>query len=92
MSLEKVKTDEAMTHFKGRSSLKRYMPIKCGIMVWARADASNGYMSAFQVVTGLGARVVKDLTENLNDTFTLIITSLTCLTCFVMVCTDVKHC
>lgn len=40
--------------------------------MWARADASNSYISAFQVYTGkfgdttehgLRARVVKDLTE-----------------------------
>ena len=46
-------------------------PIKQGIKVWARADADNGYVSAFEVYTGrkgntrekgLGAAVVKRLT------------------------------
>ena len=70
-------------------------PVKCGIKVWARADASNGYISAFQVYTkksgdttehGLGERVVKDLTVDLKDThtactFTLIITFLVLIFC-----------
>ena len=52
---KEVSIDEAMIPFKGRSSLKQYMPlkpVKRGIKVWARADASNGYISAFQVYTG----------------------------------------
>ena len=81
-----------MIPFKGRSSLKHYMPlkpVKHGIKVWARADASNGYVSVFQVYTGksgdtieqgLGATVVKDLTQDLRIhtgiiLFALIITS-----------------
>ena len=44
--------------------------------MWARAEASNGYISAFQVYTGkqagtaetgLGAKVVKTLTNDLKD-------------------------
>ena len=98
-----------MIPFKGRSCLEQYMPlkpVKCGIKVWARADASNGYVSAFQVYTGksgdttehgLGARVVKDLTVDTHRhiNFTLIITFLVlifCSICFEMVCTDVEHC
>ena len=77
---KEVSIDEAMIPFKGRSSLKQYMPlkpVKRGIKVWARADASNGYVSAFQVYTGKsgdtieqgsGARVVKDFTQDLKDT------------------------
>ena len=77
---KEVSIDEAMIPFKGRSCLKHYIPlkpVKRGIKVWARADASNGYVSAFQVYTGksgdttehgLGARVVKDLTVDLKDT------------------------
>jgi hypothetical protein len=51
-------------------------PVRRGIKVWARAEASNGYVSAFQVYTGkqggstetgLGAKVVKTLTEDLQD-------------------------
>ena len=69
-----VSVDEAMIPFKGRSSLKQYMPkkpVRRGIKVWALADASNGYIANFQVYTGkqgyttekgLGAKVVKHLT------------------------------
>ena len=47
-----VSVDEAMIRFKGRSTLKQYMPkkpIKRGIKVWALSDAVNGYMSEFEV-------------------------------------------
>ena len=76
-----ISIDEAMIKFKGRSTLKQYMPqkpIKRGIKVWMRADALSGYVSAFEVYTGkkagcvekgLGASVVKTLTEDLQDTF-----------------------
>ena len=72
--------DEAMIPFKGRSTLKQYVPLKPvrrGIKVWAKAEASSGYVSAFQVYTGkqggtvetgLGANVVKTLTEDLKGT------------------------
>lgn len=67
--------DESMILFKGRSSIKQYMPmkpIKRGYKVWVRADES-GYICEFQVYTGklnsaetsLGKRVVIDLTRNL---------------------------
>ena len=70
--------DEAMIKFQGRSSLKQYMPmksIKRGIKVWVRADSRNGYFSLLEIYTGkkkgviehqLGARVVKDLTKELQ--------------------------
>lgn len=66
--------DESMIRFKGRSSLKQYMPqkpIKRGYKVWIRAD-SSGYVCQFQIYTGrvaeasekdLGGRVVRDLTR-----------------------------
>ena len=68
--------DEAMVPYKGRSSLKQYMPkkpVRRGLKVWMRADSTNSYVSQFQVYvgketsteTGLGARVVKDLTRDL---------------------------
>ena len=72
-----VSVDEAMIRFKGRSTLKQYMPkkpIKRGIKVWALSDASNGYMSEFEVYTGkkgdkveknLGSNVVKTLTQHM---------------------------
>lgn len=75
---KEVSIDEAMIRFKGRSSLKRYMPkkpIKQGIKVWMLADGVNGYVSSFDVYTGkkgdkvetgLGARVVKSLTEHIH--------------------------
>ena len=66
--------DEAMIKFKGRSTLKQYMPkkpIKRGFKVWARADSHNGYISDVDVYTGrddstetnLGAKVVKKLSQ-----------------------------
>lgn len=66
--------DESMIKFKGRSSLKQYIPnkpIKRGYKVWVRADQS-GFICEFQIYTGkitnskeinLGARVVTDLTR-----------------------------
>ena len=70
--------DEATMPYKGRSSLKQYMPkkpVRRGLKVWMRADGITGYVSQFQVhvgqevssETGLGARVVKDLTSTLVD-------------------------
>lgn len=68
--------DESMIKFKGRSSLRQYMPmkpIKRGYKVWIRADES-GYVCRFQIYTGkvsdiaeksLGFRVTKDLTKDL---------------------------
>ena len=73
-----ISIDEAMIKFKGRSTLKQYLPkkpVKRGIKVWMRADATLGYVSAFKVYTskksgsvekGLGANVVKCLTNSLN--------------------------
>jgi len=71
--------DEAMIPFKGRSTLKQYVPlkpIKRGIKVWVRADSKNGYFCEFIVYTGkaadgitrefsLGEKVVLKLTESL---------------------------
>lgn len=67
--------DESMIKFKGKSSMKQYMPakpVKRGYKCWIRADES-GYVCEFQIYTGktdstekqLGARVVKDLTREL---------------------------
>uniref|UniRef100_A0A1X7V7F8 PiggyBac transposable element-derived protein domain-containing protein n=1 Tax=Amphimedon queenslandica TaxID=400682 RepID=A0A1X7V7F8_AMPQE len=70
--------DKAMAPYKGRSSLKQYMPqkpIKRGFKEWVRADNINGYDSQFQVYTrketsstenGLGSRVAKDLTATIH--------------------------
>ena len=66
-----------MIKFKGRSSLKQYLPlkpIKRGIKAWVRADARSGIMCELSIYTGkeedwvetnLGANVVKKLTENI---------------------------
>lgn len=72
--------DESMILFKGRSSLKQYMPlkpIKRGYKVWTRADSETGYVFEFEIYTGkrddksptigLGANVVKTLTQKLID-------------------------
>ena len=50
-----VSIDEAMIAFKGRSSMKQYMPkkpVKRGFKVWVRADAVSGYVSEIDVYTG----------------------------------------
>ena len=47
--------DEAMIKYKGRTSLKQYMPmkpIKRGIKMWCRADSTNGYLCEFDIYTG----------------------------------------
>ena len=52
---KEISMNEAMIPFKALSLFKQYMPLKLvkhGIKVWARADASNSYVSAFQVYTG----------------------------------------
>lgn len=71
--------DESMIIFKGRSSLKQYMPmkpIKRGFKVWCRCDSSSGYLYEFDIYTGkignrveegLGANVVKKLTEKIIE-------------------------
>lgn len=71
-----ISIDESMILFKGRSSLRQYMPnkpVKRGYKIWVRASAS-GYIDEFQIYTGkvgnvsekqLGPRVVMDLTRSL---------------------------
>ena len=72
-----------MIPFQGRSSLKQYLPkkpVKRGIKVWCLADRNNGYVQRFNVYTGpsgeesdndsgLGARVVKNLTSHLKGKY-----------------------
>ena len=56
--------DEAMVKYKGRSSLKQYLPmkpIKRGFKVWVRADSTNGYINDFDVYTGKGESVTTNL-------------------------------
>lgn len=69
--------DESMILFKGRSTLKQYMPlkpIKRGYKVWCRCDSKTGYLYEFDIYTGktgegtetgLGAKVIKNLTRKL---------------------------
>ena len=73
---ENIAVDEAMIKFQGRSTLKQYMPkkpTKRGFKVWVLGDSSTGYFSRLEVYTGkkdtgtetgLGARVVLDLTSD----------------------------
>ena len=68
--------DEAMIKFKGRSSIKQYLPmkpVKRRFKVWVRADSLNGYICDLNAYTGkedapqqnLGANVVRKLSETL---------------------------
>lgn len=73
--------DESMIAFKGRSSLKQYMPmkpVKRGYKVWCLADSVTGYIWKFDIYTGksldtetsnygLGERVVINLTASLKN-------------------------
>ncbi|CAK1596150.1 unnamed protein product [Parnassius mnemosyne] len=66
-----------MVKFKGRCSLKQYMPkkpIKRGFKIWARCDVKTGYLHQFEIYTGkgdsienegLGYNVVMKLGNNL---------------------------
>lgn len=57
--------DQAMVAFKGRDSMKQYMPKKLtkrGFKIWMRADGIDGYVSDLSVYTGkVGDRAKKDL-------------------------------
>ena len=69
--------DEVMVPFKGRSSMKQYLPmkpVKRGFKIWVRADSHNGYVCEFECYTGkkgdttefgLGGCVVTRLTRDL---------------------------
>ena len=69
--------DEAMVAFKGRSSMKQYLPmkpVKCGFKVWVRSDSHNGYVCELECYmgrkgdkteVGLGGSVVTWLTRDL---------------------------
>ncbi|XP_050295106.1 piggyBac transposable element-derived protein 4-like [Anthonomus grandis grandis] len=65
--------DESMIRFKGRSSIRQYMPmklIKRGYKVWVRSD-ETGFMSQFQIYMGKvsnlteKSRVIKNLSREL---------------------------
>lgn len=61
-----VAVDESMILFKGRSSLKQYMPmkpkIKRGYKVWSLADSETGYLLQFQLYEGKNAQKPLDRT------------------------------
>lgn len=75
---EKVAIDESMIKFKGRNSLKQYMPkkpIKRGYKVWMMC-AESGYCLDFEIYTGkdgekiqtdLGGKVVRNFCMNLKS-------------------------
>ncbi|XP_046391578.1 piggyBac transposable element-derived protein 4-like [Ischnura elegans] len=71
--------DESMVAFKGRSTMKQYMPlkpIKRGFKVWLMCCAATGYLVSFDVYTGrdgdgcpakgLGGKVVSKLIKGLE--------------------------
>lgn len=70
--------DESMAKFKGRSSLKQYMPlkpIKRGVKIWSRCDSSTGYVYDLNIYCGkeedqqegtLGERVVNKLVSSIT--------------------------
>lgn len=74
---EYLAIDESMIKFKGRSSLKQYMPknpVKRGYKVWMLC-ASTGYNLKFEIYSGrsesgvqkeLGAQVVKKLCQDIS--------------------------
>lgn len=73
-----VSIDESMVAFKGRTSLKQYMPmkpIKRGFKVWALACSVTGYLFSFDVYQGkegpcedtLGERVIMKLARPLEN-------------------------
>ncbi|XP_035435187.2 piggyBac transposable element-derived protein 4 [Spodoptera frugiperda] len=59
----KQSIDECMVKFKGRSTLKQYMPkkpIKRGFKIWARCDYKTGYLYQFEIYTGKGDDSMED--------------------------------
>ena len=74
--------DEAMVKYKGRSSIKQYMPkkpTKRGFKIWMIAESDTGYVLKFSVYEGrssngtvekgLGGKVIMDLTENFHERY-----------------------
>ena len=69
-----------MIKFKGRCSLKQYLPkkpIKRGFKIWALADSVNGYVYDFQIHKGkdgnrtasLGEHVIKDMVKDIHFSY-----------------------
>jgi len=64
--------DKSMIRFKGRPSIKQYMPlkpIKRGYKVWIRAN-SNSYISQFEIYTEIGQTTEKCLGSRVFKTLT----------------------
>lgn len=74
--------DESMVAYKGRSTMKQYMPmkpIKRGFKIWALADSYSGFLLNLDIYTGkksngipeygLGENVVLYLTKKLKNLF-----------------------
>ena len=75
---------ESMVLFKGRSSLKQYMPrkpVKRGYKIWARADATTGYLCQFEIYSvkdnakqgNLGENVVKKMCREIQNSGSLVV-------------------
>ena len=63
---ENQSIDESMKRFKGRSTIKQYMPkkpIKRGFKVWMRCNDS-GFASQFEIYSGQKYKIEKNLGEN----------------------------
>ena len=70
---------KGMVKYKGGLGFKQYMPmkpVKRGVKVWARADATKGFICAMQIYKdkeghrpehGLGHRVICDLVRVLHE-------------------------
>ena len=94
---QQLSIDEAMVAFKGRSSLKQYIPLKAtkrGFKVWSLCDSTNGYISNFDVYSGasshgypsdlgLGAQVILKLANPFinRDDHLILIISFIALNC-----------
>jgi len=91
-----LSVDESMIPFKGRSSMKQYMPmkpVKRGYKVWCLSDSNNGYVIKFDIYTGkcktnsdltLGERVVVELTKEICKENTLVTFDRFCTTVKLM--------
>ena len=68
---KEVAVDEAMIKFKGRSTIKQYMPkkpIKRGIKAWVLADSKTGYISRLDLYKGKnGNNTDKGLGSNVKN-------------------------
>jgi len=83
-----LSVDESMIPFKGRSTMKQYMPmkpVKRGYKVWCLADSTNGFILKFDIYTGkafadeqnpgntLSERVITHLTSILKQSQCIVV-------------------